>query len=127
MLNISISWVIIYPRGDERMDTTITLGDAGLILIGLAVLVLLVYCIAFVRNLIPAVKNMNKILEDTQVITGIAAENAKEVDKIIGDLSSSVGSISDIIKGNQSVVAALTSLVNAIGSLKNLLQKKERK
>lgn len=111
------------------MDTAITLGDAGLILIGLAVLVLLIYCIVFVRNLIPAVKNMNKILEDTQVITGIAAENAKEVDKIIGDLSSSVGSISDIIKGNQSVVAALTSLVNAIGSLKNLLQKagKEKK
>jgi len=109
------------------MNATITLGDAGLILIGLAVLVLLIYCIAFVKNLIPAVKNMNKILEDTKVITGIAAENAKEVDKIIGDLSSSVSSISDIIKGNQSVVAALTSLVNAIGSLKNLLQMKEKK
>jgi hypothetical protein len=109
------------------MDTTITLGDAGLILIGLAVLTLLIYCIVFVKNLIPAVKNMNKILEDTQVITGIAAEKSKEVDKMIGDLSSSVGSISDVIKGNQSVVAALTSLVNAIGSLKNLLEKKGKK
>lgn len=108
------------------MNTTITLGEAGLILIGLAVLILLVYCIAFVKNLIPAVKNINKILEDTQVISGIAAENAKEVDKIIGDLSSSVGSISDIIKGNQSVVAALTSLINAVGSLKNLFQKEKK-
>jgi uncharacterized protein YoxC len=126
MLNISISWVIIYPRRDVFMDTTISLGDAGLILIGLAVLVLLVYCIFFVRNLIPAVKNMSKILEDAQVISGIAANNAKEVDKIIVDLSSSVGSISDIIKGNQSVVAALTSLINAIGSLKNLLQREKK-
>lgn len=108
------------------MDTTITLGDAGLILIGLALLVLLFYCIVFVKNLIPAVKNMNKILEDTQVISGIAADNAKEVNKIIGDLSTSVGSISDIIKGNQSVVAALTSLVSAVGSLKNLLQKEKK-
>ena len=105
------------------MDTTITLGDAGLILIGLAVLVLLLYCIIFVKNLIPAVKNMNKILEDAQVISGIAADNAKELDKIVGDVSSSVSSLSDVIKGNQSVIAALTSLVNAIGSLKNLLQK----
>lgn len=105
------------------MNTTITLGEAGLILIGLAVLVLIVYCIVFVKNLIPAVKNMTKILEDAQVISGIAADNAKEVDKIIGEVSTSVGSISDIIKGNQSVIAALTSLVNAIGSLKNLLQK----
>lgn len=108
------------------MNTTITLGEAGLILIGLAVLVLLIYCISFVKNLIPAVKNMNRILEDAQVISGIAANNAKEVDKIIGDLSSSVGSISDIIKGNQSVVAALTSLVNAVGSLKNLLHKEKK-
>ncbi|MDF3001908.1 MAG: hypothetical protein K0Q48_2027 [Bacillota bacterium] len=103
------------------MNTTITLGDAGLILIGLAVFVLLVYCIQFVRNLIPTVRNVNKILEDAQVISGIAAENAKEVDKIIGDVSTSVDSISNIIKGNQSVIAALTSLVNAVGSLKNLL------
>ena len=108
------------------MNTTISLGDAGLILIGLAVLVLLIYCIVFVKNLIPAVKNMSKILEDTQVISGIAANNAKEVDKIIVDLSSSVGSISDIIKGNQSVVAALTSLINAIGSLKNLLHREKK-
>lgn len=108
------------------MDTTISLGDAGLILIGLAVLVLLIYCIIFVKNLIPAVKNMSKILEDTQVISGIAANNAKEVDKIIIDLSSSVGSISDIIKGNQSVVSAVTSLINAIGSLKNLLQREKK-
>ena len=108
------------------MNTTITLGDAGLILIGLAVLILIIYCIAFVKNLIPAIKNMNRILEDTQVISGIAADNAKEVNKIIGDLSSSVGSISDIIKGNQSVVAAITSLVNAIGSLRNLLQKEKK-
>jgi len=108
------------------MNNTITLGDAGLILIGLAVLILIIYCIAFVKNLIPAIKNMNKILEDTQVISGIAADNAKEVNKIIGDLSSSVGSISGIIKGNQSVVAAITSLINAIGSLRNLLQKEKK-
>lgn len=103
------------------MNTTITLGDAGLILIGLAVFVLLIYCILFVRNLIPALKNVTKILEDAQVISGIAAENAKEVDKIIGDVSFSVDNISNLIKGNQSVIAALTSLINALGSLKNLI------
>ena len=108
------------------MDTAITIGDAGLILIGLAVLVLLIYCIIVVKNLIPVIKNVNKILEDSRVISGIAAENAKEVDKIIGDVSSSVGSISDIIKGNQSVIAALTNLVNAIGSLRNLLQREKK-
>lgn len=109
-----------------EMDTTITLGDAGLILIGLAVLVLLIYCIIFVKNLIPAIKNVNRILEDTQVISAITADKAKDLDKIVSDLSSSVGSISDIIKGNQSVVAAITSLINAVGSLKNLIQRDKK-
>ena len=108
------------------MNTTITLGDAGLILIGLALLVLIIYCITFVRSLIPTVKSVNKILEDTQVISGIAAENAKDVQKIIDDVSTSVGSVSDVIKGNQSVIAALTSIVNAIGSLKNLLHRDKK-
>ena len=108
------------------MDTTITLGDAGLILIGLAILVLLLYCIAFVRNLIPVIKNLNKILEDSKVVSGIAADKAKEVDKLVDDLSSSVGSISKAIKGNQSIVAALTSLINAIGSLRTLFEKEKK-
>ncbi len=126
MLNFSISWVIIYARRDEEMNTTITLGDAGLILIGLAILVLLLYCIAFVRNLIPVIKNLNKILEDSKVVSGIAADKAKEVDKLVDDLSSSVGSISKAIKGNQSIVAALTSLINAIGSLRTLFEKEKK-
>ncbi len=105
------------------MNTTITIGDAGLILIGLAILILIFYCILFVKNLVVTLKNMNKILEDTQVITGIAADSAQNVQKIVTDLSTSIGSVSDIIKGNQSVIAALTALINAIASIKNLLQK----
>ena len=106
------------------MDTPITLGTAGLIIIGAGIVVLLVYCIAFMKNLIITVKHANKILEDTQVISKIAADKSKEVDKVINDVASSVGSISDIIKGNQSTISALTSIVNALGSLKNLIKKK---
>jgi len=105
------------------MDTTITLGDAGSILIGLALLVLLVYCIILVKNLIPSVKSISKILKDTETISGIAAEGSVEAQKIVSGLSSSIGSVSDIIKGNQNTVAALTSIINALGSLKNLIKK----
>lgn len=102
------------------MNTTITLGDAGIILIGLAVLVLIIYLIFFVKNLIITLKNVNKILEDTQIVSGIAAENAQEVHKVLGDVSSSVGTIADVIKGNQNIVSALTSIVNALASAKNI-------
>ena len=105
------------------MDMTINLGDAGLILIGLAVLVLLIYIIIVVKNFIPVVRSLNKILDDVQVISGITAENAKDLDKIVGDVSSSVSNIASSIKGNQSFIAALSSLINALGSLNSLLRK----
>jgi len=109
------------------MDITITLKDAGLILIGVGIIVFIGYCISFMKNLVTTVKHANKILEDTQVISKIAADRSKEVDKAIGDIATSVGSVSDIIKGNQSTVAALTSIVNGLGSLKNIITKDKKK
>ncbi len=105
------------------MDTTITLGEAGMLLIGLALLVLIVYCIILVKNLIPSVKSISKILKDTETISGVAAESTLEAQKIVSGLSSSLGSVSDIMKGNQSLIAAMTSIINAVGSLKNLFKK----
>ncbi len=105
------------------MDTTITLGDAGLILMGIALVILLFYCIALVKNLIPAVKTLNKILEDTQIITGVVAESTESAQKMLADVSESVGTVTKAIKGNQNVIQALTSLVNALTALKNLLKK----
>jgi len=108
------------------MDITITLKDAGLILIGTGIIVFIAYCISFMKNLVVTVKHANQILEDTQVISKIAAERSKEVDKAVSDIASSVGSVSDIIKGNQSTVAALTSIVNGLGSLKNIITKDKK-
>lgn len=105
------------------MNATITLGEAGSILIGLALFVLIVYLILMVKNLIPALKSVSKILKDTEVISGVAADSTKEVEKIVVGLSSSVGSFTDILKGNQSIVSALTSIINALASLKRLLKK----
>jgi hypothetical protein len=80
-----------------------------------------------VRHLSVTVKSVNKILADAEVISEIAARRSKDVDKLIGDATESVGSLADIIKGNQSTVAALTSIVNALGSLKNLFRDGKKK
>ena len=78
------------------------------------------------KNLVITVQHANKILEDTQVISQIAADKSKEVDKMMGDIASSVGSVSDIIKGNQNTISALTSIVNSLGSLKNIINKSKK-
>ncbi len=108
------------------MGITITLGDAGMILIGLGIIFLIYYCILFVKNLIPSAKSLARILQDIEVASGVAAEGAEEAKKVVSDISTSVGLVSDILKNNQSTISAVTNLTNALASLKNLLIKQKK-
>lgn len=102
------------------MEITLSLKDMGLILIGIGLIVLLIYSSVLVKNLIYTIKMTNKILEDSKVITSIASDRAKEINSIVGDVSVSVGSITESIKGNQSLIKAVSSIVNAAGAFKSL-------
>jgi ABC-type transporter Mla subunit MlaD len=104
------------------MDTAITMREAGLIVLGIGLIILVFYGAYLIRNLAATVKSVNKILADAEVISEIAAKRSKDVDRLIGDATESMGSLADIIKGNQSTIAALTSIINALGSLKNLIR-----
>jgi len=106
------------------MDTAITLKDAGLILIGIGIIILIFYSVIFLKQLILSVKYTNEILEDTKIISKIAADRTKDLDKAVGDITSSVSNLSEVIKGNQNMIAALTSIVNALASLKNIIKKR---
>jgi hypothetical protein len=105
------------------MEITLSLKDVGLILIGIGLIALLMYCVVLVKNLIYSVKLTNQILEDAKVITSITAAKAKEIDSIVGDVSISLGTLAESIKGNQSVIKALSTIVNTLGAIKSLLDK----
>ena len=105
------------------MNIQITLGDAGMILIGLGIITLLFYCIIFVKNLIPSAKSLAKIMKDAEVASDVAAQGAEEAQKMVADVSKSVSIVADILKNNQSTVSAFTNVANALGSLKNLFSK----
>src|SRR5665647_2638797 len=114
-----------YFGGSTYMEITLSLKDMGLILIGIGLIVLLMYCVVLVKNLVYTIKLTNKILEDSKVITSIAADRAKEIDSIVGDVSVSVGSFAESIKGNQSAIKALTIIVNTLGAIKSLFNKEK--
>lgn len=105
------------------MNQTITIGEAGLILIGIAVFILLIYCILFVRNSIFSVKSLNKILSDFEVVSSASAKTTKEAEKIVTDLSESANLLTKSIKENTNIMAAIASVVNGFKSLKQLLEK----
>ena len=62
------------------MQITITVQELVLLILGIAAIVLVFYLIGLVKNLIETVKHTNKVLEDTEVITAIAAGKAQEID-----------------------------------------------
>lgn len=106
-------------------DMTLTLMEAGWLLVALMLAILLFACIIFVANLIKTVKNANIILEDVQVVTKITSERAKDVDQIITDVSETACNISNSLKNNQGALSGLISLFKAIASLKNAVKKDE--
>lgn len=108
-----------------RVDATITLGDLGLIVIAIALIVLICYCIFLVRNLIPAAKTLNRILEDTAKITGTAADSVEGAKEIIDNVGKSVSAVSGALKGKEGFIQGMASLVKAVTSLIGLLNDKK--
>lgn len=109
------------------MDSiTISLQDLGWLVIIIAVVVLLIYLIKLTRNLIETAKHTNKILADAEIISALAAEKAQELDGVVDDVAETVGSLAELIRGNQSIVKALTNIINSLAGLKNLANEKKK-
>ncbi len=109
------------------MVITLDMKTLGWALIMIGLLVLIVFCIVFLKNLIVTIQHANRILKDAEKISAIATKRSKQVDGLVGDMAESVGQVTKAIKGNQSIPAALTSLVNAATALKNLVADKGEK
>ena len=107
------------------MEITISIQELVLLILGIAAIVLLFSLIGLIKNLIETVKHANKVLEDTEIITSVAAEKAQELDGVIDDAVSSISAIGELIKGNQSAIKAATNVVNSLAGLKNLMMKKK--
>lgn len=96
---------------------TINVKSALICLLFIALIIFVIYLIVLMKNLIKSVKETNKILEDTAVITGIAAEKAVQIDSIITDVQGAVADVSQAVLGQKNLIGALTNIVKALGSL----------
>jgi len=105
------------------MNVTIDLKALLIVVAIIAIIVLIVYLVRFFRDMSVTLKHTNKILEDVEVITDIAADRSKDVDKIISDVSESVSDITDAVKGKQDVISVVSSVVKAAMAVKNSVDK----
>ena len=107
------------------MSVTIDIKVLALAAIFIALLVLIIYMIKLMRKLIVTVEHTNKILEDVEVVSDIAADRSKDVDDIISNVSESVASVKDARKGKESIFTALTAFVKSLVMLKNAASDKD--
>ena len=102
------------------MNVMIDLKTLFLIVLGIALLVLIVYLIQLTRKLLTSMDHTINILEDVATITDLAAKRSKDVDGIIGDVSESVESLSQAVKGDQNIFSAISSVIKAVAAVKNV-------
>ena len=107
------------------MEITMTIQELVLLVIGIAGIVLVFYLIGLAKQLIAAAKHAVQVLADAEVITGIAAEKAQELDGALDNAVETVNVISELVKGNQSTIKAATNAVNSFAGLKGFFAGKK--
>ena len=108
------------------MNVTIDLKILALVIICIALVVLIVYLIQALRKLLVTLDQTNKILADVEVISDIAANRSKDVDGIISNVSESVASVSEAVKGNKNAFAADAAIVKAVIEVVKTVKKEEK-
>ena len=109
------------------MNVTIDLKILALVIISIALVVLIIYLIQVMRRLLVTLDKTNKILADAEIILDIAANRSKDVDGIISNVSESVASVSEAVKGNKNAFAAAAAVAKAVMAVKNAVTKEEEK
>ena len=108
-------------------NVTIDLKILALVIISIALVVLIIYLIQVMRRLLVTLDKTNKILADAEIISDIAANRSKDVDGIISNVSESVASVSEAVKGNKNAFAAAAAVAKAVMAVKNAVTKEEEK
>lgn len=106
---------------------TIEVKTALLYLLLVAAIVLVVYLIVVVKNLVTTIKEVNKILADASVVSGVAAEKAVQLDEVVGDVQSAVADLSQAMRGEQSTFGAVSNFAKAVGSLSAIFKSDQSK
>lgn len=96
---------------------TIEVKTALLYVLLVAAIVLVGYLALVVKNLVTTIKEVNKILGDVSVVSGVAADKAVQLDGLVGDVQAAVADLSQAVVGEQSTVGAVSNLAKSVSSL----------
>lgn len=103
----------------------LTIDFKDLLLAGLlvALIVFVIYLIVLVANVIKTVKKANAMLDDTKVVSGIAAERAAQINGVVDEVAVSVSGFVSSVNQNESVISSLKGLTKAVQSFSNIVRR----
>ena len=91
----------------------------------IACVVLVIYLIMVASNLITTLKKVNKILDDTQTVTGMVNNTAKDVQPVVSDLTDAMAGVSRSLKGNDTELNAISNLAKSVSSMVSIIKHKK--
>ena len=105
----------------------IDIKTALIYLLLVAAVVLVCYLIVVVKNLVTTIKNVNRILEDASVVSGVAAEKSLELNDMISNVQAAVADVSSAVKGDAGTFGAVANVAKTAASIKNLFKSDKKK
>ena len=103
------------------MDITLTLGETCMLLIAIALFILLLYCISLIRNLIPSVKSLSKVMKDVQTITECASKSTQSAEAVVSDVMDITSSLVSSVKERTGLLGQISSIAMAVKAILSLL------
>ena len=104
----------------------INVRDVLLILVLIAVLILVVYLILLVKKLMITADKANKVLDDTSVVSEIAAKDVKAIDGAVTNISSTVNGISNELGKSTGFIKTATNVGKAFASVASYVKDKDK-
>ena len=98
------------------MDSTLTITVADLVgLLIIAGIILAVFLMVAVYNLIKTLKKTQKVLDDFEVVSSIASERTKQLDKFLNDAQKKIKSGQNIFNFVPVIISAIGQIAKSVG------------
>ncbi|MBQ9016041.1 MAG: hypothetical protein IJ109_07950 [Firmicutes bacterium] len=101
------------------MDVTIDIKTFFIVLVLIALVILIVYGIMLLRKLLVTIERTNKVLEDVEKISELAASRSQDLDGIVDNVSVAASELSGAMSGG-SFIGTVSSVAKSAASLKGL-------
>lgn len=119
--------ISIMQREVFSMYVTVPLKDICLIVLLIALIIMVVYLITLFRNLSKTAKKSYEVLEDVKTVTEITEKRTVELDETIGNVTDTLNTVSNAIKGQENIFKQLSTIAGAVMSIVGMITGRNKK